>query len=292
MGFFVKNQISHAYFSVPFNLFKHYYKERIGMKSGRIEDFKHLSKFRDTKDFNNHIEQWMIDIKDQFTKSELVALKRLIRYACKFAGVSNAKIQTIVAATHKDTIGISRSTFERMLRKAKKLGIVKIQNTKRGSFQGHNVYTFLPYPSKEEVVKESNLKEVDNPENIEGAIKTTILSKTNNQHLNKRKEPIDSTFTNESVPKTFKNLAKCFFDDANTIESFWNRVQIVAWRNSCEQNTDQVLDVAIVSFKQLIGKMKRSRVRDAFGYFYGILDKKFNNLFYDELFKLAIQNRG
>ncbi|MGE6609846.1 hypothetical protein ACQKFG_04820 [Peribacillus sp. NPDC076916] len=62
--------------------------------------------------------------------------------------------------------------------------------------------------------------------------------------------------------------------------------------NRCEQNADQVLDVAIVSFKQLIGKMKRSRVRDAFGYFYGILDKKFNNIFYDELFKLGIQNSG
>lgn len=153
------------------------------MKSGRIEDYKHFSKFRDIKDFNNHIEQWLLDIKNQFTKSELIALKRLIRYACKFAGVSNAKIQTLVAATHKETVGISRSTFERMLRKAKEVGIVEVQKTKRGNFQGHNVYVFLPYHSKEENLLELNSNEVDKLEKIEGANKTSILFETDNQKI-------------------------------------------------------------------------------------------------------------
>ncbi|MBA2876883.1 hypothetical protein [Thermaerobacillus caldiproteolyticus] len=38
------------------------------MRSGNIEQFKHLSQFRDLKDFNNNIEQWMIDLKSKFTK--------------------------------------------------------------------------------------------------------------------------------------------------------------------------------------------------------------------------------
>ncbi|MFB8424058.1 hypothetical protein ACFC4S_18800 [Priestia megaterium] len=81
------------------------------MKSGNIEQFKHLSNFNDIKEFNNHIEQWMVDFKRQFTKGELIGLKRLTRYSCKYAGISNAKIQTIVSATHNNEIGISSSTF-------------------------------------------------------------------------------------------------------------------------------------------------------------------------------------
>ncbi|MGG3448500.1 hypothetical protein [Domibacillus aminovorans] len=89
------------------------------MKSGHINNFKHLSKFSSLKNFNSNIEQWMIDIKSTFTKSELIALKRLLRFSAKIPGICNAKIQTIISATHEknEMGGISRSTFERMLRK-------------------------------------------------------------------------------------------------------------------------------------------------------------------------------
>jgi hypothetical protein len=114
------------------------------MQSGNIENFKHFSQFKDIKDFNNNIEQWMIDIKDKFTKSELVALKRLIRFSAKVAGICNAKIGTVVSATHEnDGVGISRSTFKRMTIKAKELGLLTIHNTvrKNGS-KSSNVYVF------------------------------------------------------------------------------------------------------------------------------------------------------
>lgn len=117
--------------------------------SGLIEKFKSLSQFKNLKDFNNNIEQWLVDFKSSFTKSELIALKRLIRYCAKFFGVSNAKIQTLVSATNKmnDMGGISRSTFERMLRKAKQFGILQVVNTVKsnGKGKGHNVYVFQRY---------------------------------------------------------------------------------------------------------------------------------------------------
>src|SRR4051794_12516876 len=114
------------------------------MQSGNITNFNHLSQFEDINDFNNHIEQWMVDLKRKFTKSELVALKRLIRISAKVVGICNAKIGTLVAATHeKDGAGISRSTFKRMVSKAKENGLIFTHETvrKNGS-KSSNVYVF------------------------------------------------------------------------------------------------------------------------------------------------------
>ncbi|MGE8081199.1 hypothetical protein [Peribacillus loiseleuriae] len=49
-----------------------------------IETFKKYCQFKSVKDFNNNIEQWMIEYKQHFTTSERIALKRLIRYAAKY----------------------------------------------------------------------------------------------------------------------------------------------------------------------------------------------------------------
>lgn len=42
------------------------------MQLCNIKSFKYLSQFMDIRDFNNQIEQWMVDVKSKFTKSELV----------------------------------------------------------------------------------------------------------------------------------------------------------------------------------------------------------------------------
>ncbi|MFJ7746945.1 hypothetical protein [Peribacillus sp. NPDC097295] len=63
----------------------------------------------------------------------------------KFVGVAQAKIGTLVKAINEklNGYGVSRSTFERMLRKAKELGILSIENTaKAKGGKGHNVYIF------------------------------------------------------------------------------------------------------------------------------------------------------
>ncbi|OLS37912.1 hypothetical protein BTR22_05220 [Alkalihalophilus pseudofirmus] len=117
--------------------------------SGLIKKFAHLSQFNSIKDFNNNVEKWLCDHKSHFTKSELIALKRLVRFSAKHYGVSNAKVQTLVSATHKqkDQGGISRSTFERMLRKAKQIGLLVVNGTTKanGKGKGHNVYVFKRY---------------------------------------------------------------------------------------------------------------------------------------------------
>ncbi|HZG59898.1 MAG TPA: hypothetical protein VEY68_05425 [Anoxybacillus sp.] len=248
------------------------------MKAGNIEQFKHLSQFRDLTDFNNQIEQWMIDLKSKFTKSELIALKRLIRYSAKIAGVCNAKIQTLVSACHEKGKEISRSTFERMLRKAKKFGLIQVINTfKENGKQSHNVYVFQRY----QIVSDSPTIEVPASETIDAPIKETsnLNFKTSNL-LNKRNENVqkedklDASFTSSRVPKVFTELVKCFYDDYKVFEELWKVIQIQTYYLSY-YSLDDRLELATNAFKQMIRNMKQGKkVRNIFGYFWGIVQKK------------------
>ncbi|MED0717432.1 hypothetical protein [Aeribacillus composti] len=241
------------------------------MKAGNIEQFKHLSQFRDLNDFNNNIEQWMIDLKSKFTKSELIALKRLIRYSAKVAGVCNAKIQTLVSACHEAGQEISRSTFERMLRKAKQFGLVKVINTFKGNGkQSHNVYVFQRY----QIVSDSSAIDVPMQETIDVPKETSNLNFKTSNLLNKRTITLDNSFTSSRVPIEFRNLVKCFWNDYKVIEELWKVISIQTYYLSYYTQQDK-LDLAIDSFKQLIRNIKQGRkVRNIFGYYWGIVNKK------------------
>lgn len=243
------------------------------MKAGNIANFSHLSQFRDLKDFNNNVEQWMIDIKQEFTKSELIALKRLVRFAAKVPGICNAKIQTIVAATHNDTIGISRSTFERMLRKAKALGFIEVHNTSKRGYQAHNVYVFTLYPTKEVVQSE----------NIDVPNKTVNPPESINLLINKRIDgTLDHTYVSNRVPKRFTELVRCFFDDATIIEEYYRMYRISTYWLETVYDSDVLLSIGLDSFKQIIRTLKRNRVRkNPYAYYYGVLQRKLDELYYE-----------
>lgn len=142
-----------------------------------------LSKFTDINDFNNNFEQAMIDVKSEFTKSEYIALNKLRKFAANVVGVAWCKIQKAVASTHAyEMIGVSRSTFDRMLRKARRLNLITVINTqKANNYQAHNIYVFNRVDeltlSKEigEIVSESHTIDVADDAKIDAA-KTTNLS--------------------------------------------------------------------------------------------------------------------
>ncbi|WP_394531830.1 hypothetical protein C1N83_00230 [Priestia aryabhattai] len=235
------------------------------MKSGNIEQFVHLSKFIDKDEFNSHIEQWMVDFKNQFTKSEVIGLKRLIRYSCKYAGISNAKIQTLVSATHNNEIGISRSTLERMLRKAKQYGILTVYNTFCGSNQRHNVYVFNRYQSIKKVESQSSVNEV--PETIDVPNQETSQVKTNNILIDTYK---DNVIPN--VPLRFQNLVKSYYSPKEVLE-LWkcvkNSTRYLTYMNKLEK-----INLGIKAFKQCIVNMKLGyKIRNIFGYYFRILNE-------------------
>jgi hypothetical protein len=257
----------------------------MNLKSGQINRFEEFSQFTNLIEFNHHMEMWLAAVKHDFTKGEFVGLKRLVRFSAKIPGVCNAKIGTVLKKINEDynDNGISRSTFKRMILKAKELGIITIHETERkNGSQSSNLYVFNCFPSNEPPKQEK----MDHPN------KTNNLSKTNKQKIIKRiEEPseLDYTFTSDRVPVPFVRLVKCFYPEAKLIEEFWRMTQIAAYRNNREKETEQVLTTAIQSFKQLISKLKSTKtVKKPIAYFYGILDKKFEELYFEELFEMGI----
>jgi hypothetical protein len=91
---------------------------------------------------------------------------------------------------------------------------------------------------------------------------------------------LDHTFVSDRVPQPFVQLVKYFYPQAKTIEEYWKMAQIAAYRNNHEKETGQVLETAIHSFKQLINKIKSTKiVKKPISYFYGILDGNLTSSF-------------
>lgn len=214
------------------------------MKSGNIEQFQHLSQFADVQDFNNNIEQWMIDVKEKFSKSELIALKHLIRFCAKVVGVSNAKIGTITAATYKDGHGISRSTFKRMVLKAKRFGMLIVHETERkNGSQSSNLYVFqlyeLPKIEKLNCPQSSNLSKTSNQNNKKrnsDINKQDILQQSETAHhvgqaSKQEQQPLDFNYARNDIPKTFISAVLLRSGLAKDINFAWSRVAL-AYRQS------------------------------------------------------------
>jgi hypothetical protein len=257
------------------------------IKSGVIEGFEGYSQFNSLEEFNHHLEMWLAVHKHGFSKGELVGLKRLARFAAKIPGVSNAKIGTVLKAIHEEynELGISRSTFKRMIIKASTLGIFTVHETERkNGSQSSNLYVFNRFP-----INEPPKKEKMNRHN-----KTIILSETKTLKNNKREEcvpqpaPEDHLFVSDRIPKQFVDLAKYFFPSAKAIEEFWRMTTIAAYKNNQENESETTLSVSLDSFKQLIRKMKNNvTVKNPLAYYTGILNKKFQDLYFGQLFEMG-----
>ncbi|MFT9600112.1 hypothetical protein [Mesobacillus sp.] len=257
------------------------------IKSGVIEGFEGYSQFSSLEEFNRHLEMWLAVHKHDFSKGELVGLKRLARFAAKIPGVSNAKIGTVLKAIHEEynELGISRSTFKRMISKASNLGIFTVYETERkNGSQSSNLYVFNRFPNNELPKKEK----MNHPN------KTIILSETKTIKNNKREEtasqqaPEDYLFVSDRIPKPFVDLAKYIFPSAKAIEEFWKMTTIAAYKNNQERETETILSVSLDSLKQLVRKMKTNvTVKNPLAYYTGILHKKFQDLYFAELFEMG-----
>lgn len=261
---------------------------------GNIEQFKHLSQFTTLKDFNNHIEMWLAEYKNQFTKSELIALKRLIRFSAKVYGLSTASINTILKATEKNGIGVSESTFHRMKRKAVKIGLLSIHyTTRKNGSQSSNVWVFNRFTNDTPIndVKESETQAnqgIDDNANemaIDSPNKTNNLYKTINLN-NKRYDGTEAEFTSNRVPKEFRNLVSCFYNSADTIEELWKVVKCAT--HTLNYTVAEVTSIAADCFRQLIRLVKKGRIKKSiYACFWGIVNNKLDELYFEELYELG-----
>ncbi|MGF0348252.1 hypothetical protein ACQR3P_31915 [Rhodococcus sp. IEGM1300] len=218
------------------------------MYNNQLEDIKKLQRFDTLDDFNESFYIAMKKHRDAFSKGELIALKTLKNWGAKIVGVVYAKIGTIISDLIKrkgEMYAPSRSTFERAIRKAKKLGIIRTIETKQGSkserrrnLKGNNLFIFELFSDSEQLTerKDTQLTERENAETphnqavqmpeIEGdALKTLYTSKNTLSSLRKKR---DSSYVQSYVPRFLVNKLKPFYDSADIIEDcFLNAVHIM-----------------------------------------------------------------
>ena len=227
------------------------------------------------------MELWLLDHKKDFSKGELIGLKRLVRFSAKIPGVCNAKIGTILKAINqecKENI-LSRSTFKRMILKGKNMGVFTVYETERkNGSQSSNLYVFNRFPSNEPPKQES----MNCPKETSNLLKTE-----KDQKIKKRiEEPIrlDHTYVSNRIPQPFVEIVKCFFPDAKVIEEYWRMAHIIAYGYELHQETDLIVNLAIQSFKQLIRKLKLTNaVKNPIAYFNGILKEKLFEYYEEKL---------
>jgi hypothetical protein len=254
---------------------------RVNLKSGTINQFEDYSNFSSLQEFNRHMEMWMLQYKDDFSKGELVGLKRLVRYSAKVPGVCNAKIGTMLKSIQEEYNGnsVSRSTFKRMIQKAVALGIFTVYETERkNGSQSSNLYVFNRYPEMTSPYHEPPKKEILNhPKETSNPFKTK-------QNIKERKDaPLDFTFTSDRVPVSFVEAVKPFFPDAKIIEEYWQMATIAASKKNRDRECVDMIELSIKAFKQMVIKLKRNTVHNPFAYFYGVLSRKLEELYYQEL---------
>ncbi|MEH7237285.1 hypothetical protein [Bacillus sp. JJ1562] len=253
----------------------------MNLKSGTIDKFEDYSNFSDLQEFNRHMEMWMLQYKDDFSKGELVGLKRLVRYSAKIPGVCNAKIGTMLKSIHEEYNGngVSRSTFKRMIQKAVALGIITVYETERkNGSQTSNLYVFNRYPKMNSTHHEPPKKEIlDHHKETSNPLKTK-------ENIKKRKDaPLDFTFTSDRVPVSFVEAVKPFFPEARTIEEYWKMATIAVVKNNRDGECEHMIELFIKAFKQMIMKLKRNTIHNPFAYFYGVLTRKLEELYNQEL---------
>ncbi|WP_025726761.1 hypothetical protein [Heyndrickxia ginsengihumi] len=256
------------------------------MKMNNIENFKRLSQFNSLKDFNNNVEMWLAEYKSSFTKSELVALKRLIRYSAKVFGVSTASVNTLIKSAK-----VSESTFHRMKRKAYKIGMLSSHTTTRDNgSQSANIWVFQRY--KDTPIDLSKQQEKPSHQAIESndkdreltAPKTCPQSKTNNK-LNKRYNGNETEFTSNRVPVQFKQLASNFYHKADTIEELWKVVKCAT--HKLNYSISEVADLACDGFRQLIRLVKKKRVKKSiYACYWGIVNNILDEMYLEDLAKM------
>ncbi|RZT23784.1 hypothetical protein [Fictibacillus sp. BK138] len=266
------------------------------MRAGNIKQFTRFSQFTNVGEFNEHKKRFLDDHPQLFSKSEFKAFELLSQYSVVVPGVANAKIDTLVERSGEKGEGVSRASIIRMLRKAKKAGILTVHKTYRsGGGFAHNVFVFNRFdpPSETGVIqREENETPCDSRiEQTKCEAETiNLLRNHQDQKINIRKESastnttpddpslkdLDETFTPDNVPKEFIQAVKPFYNRAIEIYRFWQKARLAYNKYNFDMPLEFMTHVVIDAFKTTIFHYKHRKINTTFvQYFYGTLNGMF-----------------
>ncbi|WP_100374118.1 hypothetical protein [Bacillus sp. FJAT-45037] len=244
------------------------------MRPGLIEQFTHLKRFSTLEEFNRAVKMHIQLHGDAFTRAERVAFDRLMRFSVKHLGLCNARIGVMVKATHDEKVGISRSTFMRMLKKAQTLGIITISHTirKQGGYS-HSVYVVLPFGT----LQEEKLKQRQKLDNAAASSLSpqdfdpkAIKHKANKNHKDlSHTSSIPSDHPN--IPSPFVQATRPFHSVApNFCQRLWYSAMSAYKQLNVRESIETYLKEIIQAFKITMQKYKTNQIeKSLFQYFYG-----------------------
>lgn len=250
----------------------------IKMKTGKIEQFKKLSQFQSLKDFNNHVEQHLLELKAELTKSERIAIKVIIRHAAKVYGVANASLKKFVIASQKyDGVGVSRSTFKRAIKKAISHGLFVVYETERDNgSQSTNVYVFnrieiVSFSSSNEPRPE-NRKVEQSPVEQQKEVEQLNLLKTDKQTKTNKIIDIRKDNAIKDIPLDYQDWLKTYGYTGKQIVEFYKCLRYTT-KYLTFYNEQEKVQLGIRAFKQMvINKKLGYKVRNMFGYYTQVLN--------------------
>ena len=112
------------------------------------EAYQTFAHFKKTEELNTAFEMWLADHKQKFGKKELQALKTLVRYSAKVAGIATIKFKTLVSvAQEKFGFTFNIRTAKRAVEKARGLGMLRTLETRKANtnLKGPSIYIWQPY---------------------------------------------------------------------------------------------------------------------------------------------------
>jgi hypothetical protein len=249
------------------------------------KEYQKHQTFSSVDEMNWHIAKMKKQV--HFTPAELRILDVMAKHSCKVIGACWLKKENIMKLAHVE----SEITLRRFFKKMQNHGFMKIYRTYRAKKGGQssNIYEF------QKVFSENCLGGLSRRESAGNAVmptdqavktetETTIHETKMNNNTDKRtqnvsndkflEDKLDASYTSSKVPTEFRDLVKCFYNDAQTIEELWKIIHIQTYYLSHYSLNDRIA-LAIDSFRQMIRNIKRGRkVRNIFGYFWGIVEKK------------------
>jgi len=147
---------------------------------------------------------------------------------------------------------------------------------------------FFYTPNTQENAQVESVETLTESKGNEANEVSTISQPNIFKSFNKRnKGLLSSEFTSDRVPEEFTKLASCFWGDFRIIEKLWSKVAIASWKHCFENDKGLTLGVGLDALKQTVRSLKVKTIRDKFGYFYGVLMKKFEHEYFTELNELG-----
>lgn len=264
-----------------------------------------LARFDSMVAFDRNFEQMALDVKPLMTKAEYMAFKQLKNYARNLCGVAYCKIGTAVKSTHdRNFIGISRSTFNRMISKAKKLNAISVINYWHANGRrAHSVYVFnkftdLTLPVKETKPTNKVVRIVSISDTIETLYDEQLTQhKSNNLNKITRLKDKKNTYatqtesvikqldsailkTKEQTPyQQLANYVMQFIADKKLV----SRLYGIYRAHTLKLVKSPDIDIAIEAFKHTVKAMRNKSLKSITGYYNNTLSNLIDKHYEDQV---------